>query len=966
LSNVADLFLFVRQRNIDELEQQLSEIDEKLSKQSDKIRLLVQQPNGQAMVDLSLSLIDEAPWLSRTIATWSVKEVIALKDRVATIVLEENDPIETVSGFAEPPEDALISLVAAQAGATLSTLTNAAKNAVASVPVLGSFSGLEQHTADLREALDRLKINGNQPTTKTEWQLVLGALNHSRALHAFESEVWKVHGPKYGWPDFDDVKGNEDLRKLGQVMSKAVETKEIAWKLNVEDEVKMATECRVLDTRRSILSSRMQRLAEDLVDATVIRELSRSFSSEAQSALIRFAQIAGKTKFSRSSQASKMTQRQRRRRQEYLDAFDQCCRFIPCWILTTSQISDYLPSECLFDLVIIDEASQSDVTVLPGMLRGKQWLIVGDGKQVSPTESFISEDQIDSLRAALPATPLHESLLPGQSFFDLCSQAFPRGRVVLSEHFRCAEEIIGFSNQHFYDGRLVPLRLPTKSERLSPSIIDVKVRNGVKVGKVNEREANEVVRLVRDVVNDPSANANPRSIGIISLVGDEQSRLIRGRLLDAIGPQLMARHNVLVGEPPTFQGAERDIIFLSMVCSRGSAPTQCQLMHVQRANVAMSRARDRSVLVRSIELTDVPNRDDIKLPIIEFFQSANNSNGEPNDDDSVDARDHEPFPVRSLLEKLLKERGFAVRSMGIVWKNALCVEHRMSDTRAALIVDCSGEDQQEWQASYNQQKAIERVGWKCMRVDALSLLNDFHGTMQAVIRFLASAGIEEPVVLYDQLEEENSDDQAVEMGIAAEEEDDSEDSQADAAAADPNAEQEVVVISSDDEEGDMDEKMAAVQPDAVASGSFEAEDDQFDAAQFGEVVELDFLRGGAGSRENAEAEFAQMRHRVSRNEDSSTRDEEYQGDLSDMGDSSRSQSSKRRRRTYRRLDKYSRDGRWHPGSHLAQSYDDEDKNWYDTDSDLDKRRKESSVQEEEEEAKPKADRDYQYEMEEDE
>jgi superfamily I DNA and/or RNA helicase len=123
--------------------------------------------------------------------------------------------------------------------------------------------------------------------------------------------------------------------------------------------------------------------------------------------------------------------------------------------------------------------------------------------------------------------------------------------VVLNEHFRCAPEIIEFSNREFYDSRLVPLRLPGKSERLSPSIVDVKVRNGVKVGKVNEKEADEIVRQVKDFVSDLSANTTPRSIGIISLVGDDQSRLIRGRLLDAVGPQLMARHDVLVGDPPS-------------------------------------------------------------------------------------------------------------------------------------------------------------------------------------------------------------------------------------------------------------------------------------------------------------------------------------------------------------------------------------------------------------------------------
>jgi hypothetical protein len=219
------------------------------------------------------------------------------------------------------------------------------------------------------------------------------------------------------------------VREAIELLAMGIEVKRLISKLKASEELERAAECRVLDLQRGKVASQIQHHAEELVDAAVVAELSRSFSPDAQSALIRFAQIAGAAKFSRSSKPSKMTQRQRRRRQEYLEAFDRCCRFIPCWILTTSQISDYLPPECLFDLVIIDEASQSDVTVLPGMLRGKQWLIVGDGKQVSPTEAFVSEEGIDNLRAALPPSPLQNSLLPGHSFFDLCAQAFPRGRV---------------------------------------------------------------------------------------------------------------------------------------------------------------------------------------------------------------------------------------------------------------------------------------------------------------------------------------------------------------------------------------------------------------------------------------------------------------------------------------------------------------------------------------------------------
>ena len=129
---------------------------------------------------------------------------------------------------------------------------------------------------------------------------------------------------------------------------------------------------------------------------------------------------------------------------------------------------------------------------------------------------------------------------------------------MLNEHFRCASEIIEFSNDNFYDNQLIPLRLPTQSERITPSILDVRLPNGLKVGKVNEREADEIVRRVAEIVHGLLPLQRRRSIGIISLMGDEQSRLIRGRLLDTIGPQRMAQHSLLVGDPPSFQGTERD------------------------------------------------------------------------------------------------------------------------------------------------------------------------------------------------------------------------------------------------------------------------------------------------------------------------------------------------------------------------------------------------------------------------
>jgi hypothetical protein len=549
--------------------------------------------------------------------------------------------------------------------------------------------------------------------------------------------------------------------------------------------------------------------------------------------------------------------------------------------------------------------------------------------------------------------------------------------VVLSEHFRCAPAIIDFSNKQFYDDRLVPLRLPTQSERLTPSLVDVKVI-GTKVGKINEVEADKIVEMIQEHMNLPGSDARPRSIGVISLIGDEQSRLIRGRLLDAIGPEKMARHNILIGDAPTFQGAERDVVFLSMVCSRGSVPTQSQLMHFQRANVAMSRARDRCVLVRSIELTDISSMDDMKVPIIAYFMQ-----GDFHEAASVDSMDEKGVRARqkigngsSILKQLLEQRGYTVTDMGVIWKHGICVEN--DTTRVALLVDGDEGSGQEWQASYGQQKAIERVGWKCFRVDSLSLFLNLDSTMKNIGRFLASANIEEPVVAnvdaavaYAAIENEDVDEADTEMLVEAMEGanvpivlDDDE-------VVQDHNDHDVVTISSSDD-GEADSKPAG-RPDRIGSAFDFAEQEDANAARFGQVVELDFLRqmptkeedegdeamddlandasdrfseSNTNGNEGTGESTSDAKHSVARlppptttsMDDFLSKSSSDESSVYSKGSSKGTKKSK-----YRRLDNYSKDGRYYP-----EKCKSEDVEWmYDTDSDLPK----PKIKKEEEEHK---------------
>ncbi len=66
-----------------------------------------------------------------------------------------------------------------------------------------------------------------------------------------------------------------------------------------------------------------------------------------------------------------------------------------------------------------------------------------------------------------------QTMSPERSIYDLCKVVFANSQIMLREHFRCVTPIIEYSKREFYNHELKPLRLPTRSERLDPPLIDV-------------------------------------------------------------------------------------------------------------------------------------------------------------------------------------------------------------------------------------------------------------------------------------------------------------------------------------------------------------------------------------------------------------------------------------------------------------------------------------------------------------
>lgn len=450
-----------------------------------------------------------------------------------------------------------------------------------------------------------------------------------------------------------------------------------------------------------------------LVAAVAKAELRSAMTPETSAGLLRLVSAvasAGRTQTD--------SLRSQRHRADVAAAMADCAMAVPIWIMPTWRVSQCLPPDVgSFDLVIIDEASQSDITALPVIMRGAKLLVVGDHKQVSPTGAFISEAKIRELKARLFASrhPYVEQLLPGRSIFDLAQTCFADCRTSLLQHYRCVPACIALSNELFYHGRLQPRRLPLKSKRLEPALLDVYVQNGKKRGKVNVVEANALVTYLQNELRDGSELCKRNaSVGIISLMGHEQTRVIRSLVLESLTDAQIAKHRIVVGEPSGLQGDERDVILLSMVASKGASPYQTGRMYEQRFNVALSRARDRMVLFRSIKSNEISSREDLKVRTIQFFEKKRGGRRQRprGGDDGVNL--FTDSSVEGSVLNFLKREGYNV-DMSCRIAGSLCVVED-DDRRLVVCVDGrSGDTLGEWKISMKEQRALELAGWTFFR-----------------------------------------------------------------------------------------------------------------------------------------------------------------------------------------------------------------------------------------------------------
>lgn len=269
---------------------------------------------------------------------------------------------------------------------------------------------------------------------------------------------------------------------------------------------------------------------------------------------------------------------------------DEVFALIPCWMASPEAVSAIFPMESgLFDLVIFDEASQCYAEYsLPAAFRGKQWVVTGDSKQLSPSDlyrvRFEDRTEDEDYSAAIEI----ESLL------DLAGQSLDHYQ--LTGHYRSLSlDLIDFSNRHFYKKSLKLLPDFHKINDRQPGITYIKT-DGVWKSNTNLAEVEEVLRLIRELTG------SGLSIGVVTFNFYQQAAI-----QDALEKETSLPEGLFVKNIENVQGDERDVIIFSMGYApdeKGRISMQFGTLNMQggenRLNVAITRAREKIYFVTSL------------------------------------------------------------------------------------------------------------------------------------------------------------------------------------------------------------------------------------------------------------------------------------------------------------------------------------------------------------------------------
>ncbi|NDO45667.1 AAA domain-containing protein [Clostridium sp. MD294] len=410
---------------------------------------------------------------------------------------------------------------------------------------------------------------------------------------------------------------------------------------------------------------------------------------------------------------------------------------VPAWIMSTNQALKELDiKQNKFDIAIIDEANQCDVSSLAMFHVAKKLIIIGDDEQIglySNDENIAKNENL--LHSYMNGELLNEHIYNTKySLYDIAKTTFKI--LMLREHIKCIQDIIGYNNRLCYNNKLELLR-DNCNIFTKPHVISHYAKGKCDDKRRNIKEARNIVAFMIACMEQPEYDN--MTFGAISLLGIEQANLIRQIAFQKISPETYEHRKILCGDVCCFQNNERDIVFISMVDSYDKE--NFVILHKndtnkstkQMYNVAVSRAKNQLWIVHSFDVKQELEIDDIRRNLIEYAEGIDNfkHNNKVEKNSSFET---------SVIDALAKQGYYILKQYEVGgYRIGLAVVY--GDKKVAI--ECDGEEQHEKEILSNMEKeaVLERVGWNFIHIRNSEYFNNPIETIKHVISSLTQLGI---------------------------------------------------------------------------------------------------------------------------------------------------------------------------------------------------------------------------------
>lgn len=404
----------------------------------------------------------------------------------------------------------------------------------------------------------------------------------------------------------------------------------------------------------------------------------------------------------------------------------------PCLLMSPISVSQFLDASAIqFDLIIFDEASQIfSEEAIGAIVRGKQLIVVGDSKQLPPTNFFHSS----TIEEDFDDDQLEDEEVTYESILDECAHVLPP--INLRWHYRSKHEsLITFSNEAFYHNNLITFPSSDNGPYLGTEFVHVEDgvydRGG---NKTNKKEAEKIANLVLE-----HFRGHPnQSLGVIAF-SEAQASAIENELTILRNANPLFEHFFQEGAHEEFfikslenvQGDERDVIFLSI----GYAKAANQSLHYnfgplskargeRRLNVAVTRAKYHMKLITSLkphDLSDTKISNNSGLRLLKDYMQSAMDGKLPISMIHHAERDFDS-PFEEDVYNVITDLGYKVMTqVGCSgYRIDLAVIDPLNNNKFLLGIECDGKAYHSSKVARDRdrlrQQVLEGLGWKIYRI----------------------------------------------------------------------------------------------------------------------------------------------------------------------------------------------------------------------------------------------------------